>query len=491
EDIYVMKLDSSGGLAWADHLGGPSFDGGSAISLTPGGVYVAGFYTGNIDFDPGAGTVHLPAGGGGTNDDFILQLTTDGGFLNGWTYGGSDYEFANSMDVSVGGVIGVVGRTDGSGDFEPGPGVANLTNQGGEDGYVVLFNPQGLSVSASPNTFSEAAGAGASTGTITRTGDLSQPLTVQLTSSDTTEATVPVFVTIPASQSSATFPIAAVDDSIPDGPQTVTISASANASSAPQLDPTFGVGGLAPTSLRQSLQFPHEAIAYLPNGQVLAASEQTATSWQVTRLNADGSVDTTFGTNGIAATTLSTPSNTDPVPHVIAVQSDGKFLVGGMYGGGVAAPVLARYNADGSADASFDTNAAVSMTLIGSTFVTDIAVRPDGRILLGLGESGSVFARVAQLTAAGTLDGAFGINGLTSLDSFSNFGMSATQVELLPDGSFLAAGSFQSSARVARVAADGKSLVSSFGGCLGFVSLNFASADVGDPQLQLDHLGRI
>src|SRR6185437_3324020 len=277
EDIYVMKLDSSGGLAWADHLGGPSFDGGSAISLTPGGVYVAGFYTGNIDFDPGAGTVHLPAGGGGTNDDFILQLTTDGGFLNGWTYGGSDYEFANSMDVSSSGVIGGVGRTDGSGDFEPGPGVATLTNHGGEDGYVVLFNPQSLSVSASPNSFSEAAGAGASTGTVTRTGDLSQSMTVQLTSSDTTEATVPVFVTIPASQSSATFPIAAVDDSIPDGPQTVTISASANASSAPQLDPTFGVGGLAPTSLRQSLQFPHEAIAYLPSGQVLAASEQTAT----------------------------------------------------------------------------------------------------------------------------------------------------------------------------------------------------------------------
>src|SRR6185437_11174158 len=280
-------------------------------------------------------------------------------------------------------------------------------------------------------------------------------------------------------------------DSIPDGSQTATISAGTTVGGdGPQLDPTFGVGGLAPTSLRQSLQFPHETIAYLPNGQVLAASEQTATSWQITRLNADGSVDTTFGTNGIAATTLFTPSNTDPVPHVIAVQSDGKFLVGGMYGGGVAAPVLARYNADGSADASFDANVAASMTQIGSTFVTDIAVRPDGRILLGLGESGSVFSRVAQLNPDGMLDATFGNNGLTSLD-FSNFGVSATQVELLSDGSFLAAGAFASSASVARVAADGKSLVSSFGGGLGFVSLNFASASVGDPQLKLDGLGRI
>ncbi len=85
-----------------------------------------------------------------------------------------------------------------------------------------------LSVSVSPGTFSEAAGANAATGTVTRSGDLSQPLTVTLTSNDTTEATVPATVTIPAGQSSVKFAVAAVDDTLSDGSQTVTISVSAS-----------------------------------------------------------------------------------------------------------------------------------------------------------------------------------------------------------------------------------------------------------------------
>lgn len=85
-----------------------------------------------------------------------------------------------------------------------------------------------LTVSLSPATVSEAAGANASTGTVTRDGDLSQALVVTLTSSDTTEATTPATVTIPAGQTSANFAIAAVDDSIIDNTQTSVITASAN-----------------------------------------------------------------------------------------------------------------------------------------------------------------------------------------------------------------------------------------------------------------------
>jgi hypothetical protein len=63
---------------------------------------------------------------------------------------------------------------------------------------------------------------------VTRSGDLSQPLTVTLASNDTTEATVPATVTISAGQASATFAVNAVDDTISDGNQTVTISVAAS-----------------------------------------------------------------------------------------------------------------------------------------------------------------------------------------------------------------------------------------------------------------------
>jgi len=76
--------------------------------------------------------------------------------------------------------------------------------------------------------FSEAAGGGAAVLTVQRMNtDISAPLLVQLTSSDTTEATLPSTVTIPAGQSSTTVGITAVDDSLFDGDQNVLFTPSA------------------------------------------------------------------------------------------------------------------------------------------------------------------------------------------------------------------------------------------------------------------------
>ncbi|MCA9051342.1 MAG: hypothetical protein KDA89_21540, partial [Planctomycetaceae bacterium] len=67
---------------------------------------------------------------------------------------------------------------------------------------------------------------GTATGTVSRNDeDLSSPLTVNLSSSDTSEATVPTTVTIPIGASSVDFTITAVDDTLADGTQGVTISA--------------------------------------------------------------------------------------------------------------------------------------------------------------------------------------------------------------------------------------------------------------------------
>ena len=70
---------------------------------------------------------------------------------------------------------------------------------------------------------------GVSTATVSRDGNLSAPLTVNLASSDTTEATVPASVVIPANQPSVSFNVTAVNDTVLDGRITVTITASAAA----------------------------------------------------------------------------------------------------------------------------------------------------------------------------------------------------------------------------------------------------------------------
>ena len=84
--------------------------------------------------------------------------------------------------------------------------------------------PLVLSVALADASVSEAAGAAATTATVTRT-DPRGNLTVTLTSDDTSEATVPATVTMLDGESSATVDIAAVDDSAVDGTQTVTLSA--------------------------------------------------------------------------------------------------------------------------------------------------------------------------------------------------------------------------------------------------------------------------
>lgn len=84
-----------------------------------------------------------------------------------------------------------------------------------------------LALGVNPNPFSEAAGANAAQGTVTRNTSTTAPVTVGLSSNNTNKATVPATVTIPAGSASATFPVAAVDNSVVDGDANVIVTATA------------------------------------------------------------------------------------------------------------------------------------------------------------------------------------------------------------------------------------------------------------------------
>jgi hypothetical protein len=113
-------------------------------------------------------------------------------------------------------------------------GTQTVTVTAASTGYVsvgdtvAVTDVEALTVTIVAAAVPENAGAGATTGTVTRSNtDVGQPLVVTLSSTDTSEATVPVSVTILANQSSATFTITAVDDNLRDGTQPVAITASA------------------------------------------------------------------------------------------------------------------------------------------------------------------------------------------------------------------------------------------------------------------------
>lgn len=91
------------------------------------GIYITGHYSGTTDFDPDVlGNYTLTAAG--TTSVFILKLNTDGNFVWARSMGGGGINYATSIDIDNTGKVYTTGYSNGGGDFDPGPAVYNLYN---------------------------------------------------------------------------------------------------------------------------------------------------------------------------------------------------------------------------------------------------------------------------------------------------------------------------------------------------------------------------
>lgn len=129
-DIFVVKLDTSGDLVWAKSIGGTSNDFGASIIIdSTGNIIITGGYTGTVDFNPGPGTDSHTSNGG--MDIYILKLSSTGNFIWAKTMGGYYFDTGNTTIVDANGNIYTSGLFDGTVDFDPGIGVYNLVNTEG------------------------------------------------------------------------------------------------------------------------------------------------------------------------------------------------------------------------------------------------------------------------------------------------------------------------------------------------------------------------
>lgn len=308
-------------------------------------------------------------------------------------------------------------------------GVANAT-------ATITDDDEPLAINVIATEISEAAGPAATTVTVTRSTDTTNPLDVQLFSSDTTEATIQPVVTIPAGQNSVTVDLNAVDDLLVDGTQTVTITGQAIGSGGPVgLDSTFGSGGLVTTSLAMVFQPPENAFGIQADGKILAASEGTFNAGQIRliRHNPDGTPDNTFGSGGLIVVNI---GSTNPVPNDIIVQPDGKFLVGGTFVSGTVGSFLARFNPDGSLDTSYGVNGLADLSTIGDWEIEDMDLTDDGKVLSAMRMNGGALFRAMRVGSNGFLDSTFGTGGLREYFVSGE----SHAVVALPGGSFLLAG---------------------------------------------------
>jgi uncharacterized delta-60 repeat protein len=302
-----------------------------------------------------------------------------------------------------------------------------------------------LTVALTSHTIAESAGVGAITATVTRAdADLSQPLTVYLTTSDPTEASVPATVIIPANQASATFSVNGVEDNVPDGGSTsVTISGQAAFSVPIQLDSAFGNSGTV------SQNDVTSAVALQPNGKIVTVGYRDTGSapnyfdFVVSRYNPDGTPDVSFGGTGTVVTDLTGQKD---IAEAVAIQSDGKIVVGGtVYNGPKYAFGLARYNSDGSLDAGFGQGGTVIDFQSANSYynqILNLVIQPDGRILAGGNldneSAGGINFAVVRYNTDGTRDTSFGSGGVAT----TNLGLGdrAYGLALQADGKVVLAG---------------------------------------------------
>jgi uncharacterized delta-60 repeat protein len=158
------------------------------------------------------------------------------------------------------------------------------------------------------------------------------------------------------------------------------------------LDTAFGTNGKVTTAIGNMGGIGHSedyayAAAIQGDGKILVGGYTTlwkgsyygyGSAFALVRYNIDGSLDTTFGTNGIVITEIAIYD----AARAVAIQGDGKIVAAGTSGGNTNYGfLLVRYNTNGSVDTMFGTNGIVTTAIgTGTDLANAVAIQGDGRL---------------------------------------------------------------------------------------------------------------
>lgn len=208
------------------------------------------------------------------------------------------------------------------------------------------------------------------------------------------------------------------------------------------LDNTFGIAG---TAILEIDFFDSEAtsIAYQTDGKILVTGlshDQFNDGFFaiLARFNANGTIDNTFGTNGM----MDLPAGNDYYGKIIKIQQDSKILITCISSSETGNFKLLRLESNGNIDNTFDTDGMVE-TAVGtiSSFANSMALQSDNKIVV----SGSakvngidVFAMV-RYNQNGSLDTSFDTDGIV-LTNFYPLKATSTAMAIQPDGKIFLTG---------------------------------------------------
>lgn len=253
------------------------------------------------------------------------------------------------------------------------------------------------------------------------------------------------------------------------------------------LDPSFGNGGIADLGFDRALS---TGLTLQADGKVLALADRAGSNPAdavLIRLLRNGQLDPRFGVGGVVGIDLGPHTS----PSAIALQSGGSILVGGT--DDASGIFLARYDRSGRLDQSFGTSDVVRSRVANG--LADLRVESDGGIVV-LGEQAvAVGSRwvVARFDRNGSPDASFGRQGsVVTKVSTSEFG---TPLRLLPSpqGKLLAVGSLMQSGLAAVRYLDTESACRQllFGWSRGASTSGGSGASCGSGVVPLTHFRRV
>lgn len=221
-------------------------------------------------------------------------------------------------------------------------------------------------------------------------------------------------------------------------------------------DQSFGNNGVVITNLRQYISVDAvKKVAVQPDGKIIVVgmsvrSTNTDSDLAMVRYNVNGQLDPTFGNNGIVFTTVGATNYN--IASDIKIQPDGKIVTTGTATiNSTRYLIVCRYNTNGTLDNTFGENGIYTLDLHIMGYGTSLDILSDGSILAGgYGKDNTIEYNflLVKLDRNGKKDPLFGNNGivLTSLGGNTSI---MSDLQVLPNNKIITAGNvhFQDHAR--------------------------------------------
>jgi uncharacterized delta-60 repeat protein len=249
------------------------------------------------------------------------------------------------------------------------------------------------------------------------------------------------------------------------------------------LNPSFGSGGIVTNQFstdNPSSKRIFQSAKQSDDKLVVIGTSDSFYSYSgfIGRLNPNGTVDYSFGSGGIKSSGVIYPS-------AVAIQNDDKIIVAGRTNMlfFAQAPILSRFNADGTVDNTFSCLQTTFPSIITSTnsfYTQSIAVQNDGKILIGgyikkgTSSSSDFDKAIFRLNSNGSFDSTFSSSSIYVNNSSSDYIYS---IALQSDGKIITVGSENGNISCTRLNSDG-TFDTSFG-VSGTTILDLGSTDVG------------